>query len=240
MAKEPDKLAIKSSEPRPRLERDKPQLDVFLRDVKMYTFAAGYGVNDLMDLALKKLGAALISLELSDNNVADLIQLVGYCHRTGEVTPELQSFVDLYLASRFETLWHNPAFSDFVIKNRKLTKALFDWLSQTPERRDGAGSTKQDHKLNIKNAPATAPALIPEDDDDITFVSSKPRTKKRPRAQTVTVSDSETAASQDGKKGDAEGRSARRKRVARSGRNSGAEPGGKKAGVNKTLASREK
>ena len=108
------------------------QADIFRRHAKMYIFADCYGISDLMNLALNNLGERLITFELSDETVGDILDLLRYCDDAA-VPGELKSFVFLYAASQADTLWRSPDFRECVLQSRELTTALFTQVLEAPD-----------------------------------------------------------------------------------------------------------
>ncbi|KAK4150896.1 Rho-related BTB domain-containing protein 3 [Chaetomidium leptoderma] len=104
--------------------------EVFLSHARLHVFADYYGVSDLMDLTLKKLGGALILFKPSgERSSEDIVALLRYCYDTP--APEvLKSFVVLYAACKAEVLWKSEAFQELAAGNCEL---LFAFLGQVME-----------------------------------------------------------------------------------------------------------
>lgn len=113
----------------------KSQSDIFCRHANMYIFADYYGISDLMDLAFNNLGERLIAFKLSDETVADILDLLRYCDDAA-VPEELKSFVFLYAASQADALCRIPDFRECVLESRELTTALFTQVLEVNESDD--------------------------------------------------------------------------------------------------------
>ena len=120
----------------------KSPTDIFRCHAKMYIFADCYGISDLMELALNKLGQRLITFKLSDETVGDILDLLRYCD-DATVPEELKSFVFLYAASQAQTLWKSPDFQECVLESRKLSMTLFNELLKTPAQGADRSSSNQ-------------------------------------------------------------------------------------------------
>ncbi len=110
----------------------KSQIDIFRRHAKMCIFADCYGISDLLELALNKLGERLITFKLSDETVGDILDLLRYCDDAA-APEELKSFVILYAASEAKTLWKSEDFQKYVLESRELTTALFNQVLTAPD-----------------------------------------------------------------------------------------------------------
>ena len=98
------------------MKKNSPNEDytnVFLTHARLVTFADRYAVNKLMKLSLYHLHTTLVSFELFDKRIEDVVSLIEYCYK--DDTPEaLQYLVRQYTACNVEKLWRSEAFQQLL------------------------------------------------------------------------------------------------------------------------------
>lgn len=108
---------------RNKTSADEYRAGVLLCHARLHIFADLTLVSGLRDLALYKLGQALVALELSDDRVEDVVTLLRYCYENP--SPEdLKAPLVLYTACNVEKLWQRPSFQGLLLEYGELSKAL--------------------------------------------------------------------------------------------------------------------
>ena len=104
----------------------------FVTHAKLYALAGCYGISELNELSLYKLGKALQEAVLDADMVDNAVNLLQYCYDE-PTPPTLKSFLVLYAACMVETLWSNTKFRELLARHGELSFALIEAMMRRLE-----------------------------------------------------------------------------------------------------------